>query len=393
MGTKTFLTIFATACSIMGLAATGTAAKAGTPEALLARGGLAVNVVEYGAGPDDHQDDTDAVNEAIKVCMTGRIKTLVFPAGTFNLATVMFPKEINVVVVSGALLQIHPDATVRFNGPFSAGLYQVFSNSGKVNFGNAAVTEVYPQWWPSPGGDDSVAIKRAVDSAPDLQGITVRLIGEFNCRTTVPIDRHRVHILGAGIYATNITFDPDSDQVMFAFKMEQDGPLGNKILVQCSIKDLSIWGRRDNPHQKIGIKVVDVSNIMIRDILINSWRGNQSIGLQTQGREYGHVENVTIRADLPISIEKNPNYEHISIDHFVFRNTYLLVDDHKNPAVRIAPGVALFNTVFDGSSAWTTAKYGLYWKDMESSAPSLDLAIKGGEWNKAADTVGVISST
>jgi len=331
--------------------------------------GAVTCVSDYGAVPNDGTDDTAAVNRAIRACEKADTKELFFPGGTFNVSSITFPPSINVVMASGAHLEISNGHTVTFNGPFTAGLYEVFSGEGEVHFGNAAVKEVYPQWWASPGGDDSVAIKKAVDSAPDLPGITVKLIGNFHCKTTIKVNRHRAHIMGAGMYATQLFFNPESSAPLFEFKMDD-----KSMVVQCSIKDLALMGEGDT--QKVGIRIVDADIIEVRNIAVQNWTGGGSIGLQIQGREMGFVENVCIVADLPISIEKNPNIKWIGIDHFTFRNTYLIVKDKNGPSVKIGSGIALTNVVFDGTNAWVKGKYGLYWVDTESKGVSLNLSIK-----------------
>ena len=333
--------------------------------------GSVVDVRSYGAIADDSGDDTTAISRAIKVCERGPIKTLYFPVGTFNLLNITFPKGVSVVVPHGALLQIDQEATVCFCGPFSAGLYQVFSDTGKVNFGSGAVQEVYPQWWPSPGGDDSIAIKKAVDSAPDLPGITVRLAGIFNCKSTILVNRDRAHILGNGQYVTQLTFAPAADGPLFVFKKDNKTPV-----VQCAIRDLALMGATDNPHQKVGIKIVDADIIEVRNIAIQRWISKQSIGLQIQGRDFGYIENVSIVADLPISIEKDPNIDWISIDHFTFRNMYLITWVDENPAIKIGSGVYLTNVVFEGTNSWCWGKYGIYWKDTECKGTSLNLVVR-----------------
>jgi hypothetical protein len=371
MSVKYLLAAWAGILSIMAMIAVRSAGAAVPHEVLEPGSSVSVNIFDHGVLPDDGMDDTAAINNAIKACSAGKSKTLVFPSGTINLSTVTFPKEINVVMLCGTLLQIDKDATIRFEGPFNAGLYTLFSNTGRVHFGNAAVQEVYPQWWTSPGGDDSFAIKKAVDAGPGLPGITVRLVGTFHCRTPIVINRHRAHLLGTGRYATYLLFDPVTDGPLFEFKMDD-----KKMVVQSSIKDLSLMGAGGNKKQKIGIRIVDGNMIEVRNVDMQRWFGKQSIGLQIQGRQLGWIENISIRADLPISIEKNPNINWIAIDHFTFRNTYLLVEEPNNPAVRIGSGVSLTNVLFDGNNAWTTSKYGIYWKDTESKGTSLNLVVK-----------------
>lgn len=58
--------------------------------------------------------------------------------------------------------------TLTINGPFNAGVYQVFSGSGSVIFGAGQIIEAYPQWWGSKGdnatsGQDAYW-QKAIDS-------------------------------------------------------------------------------------------------------------------------------------------------------------------------------------------------------------------------------------
>ncbi|MFA5866045.1 MAG: glycosyl hydrolase family 28-related protein [Phycisphaerae bacterium] len=343
-----------------------------------AKGSIIVtNVVDCGAVPNDAKDDTAAVNAAINACATSDTKTLYFPGGKFNLATVTFPPALNVVVANGALLDIQKKATVLFNGPFTAGLYQVFSGPGNIQFGAGAVSEVYPQWWgaSSASPDSSPAINKAINSSPSLPGVNVRLSGTFNCKTTIHVNRHRAHIIGDGIAATQLIFDPDVPAALFEFSHPDKSQI-----VQCSIRDVRLLAAGDYPGpdrvKKIGIKIVDGNCMEVRNIAIHNWGGKQSIGIHLQGRDFMSFENITILADLPILIDKNPNLDWISIDHSTFRNTYLLGMAPDTVFVKIASGVVLYNTVFEGTNSWVRGKYGLYWDDTESKQVSLNLSVK-----------------
>jgi len=55
--------------------------------------------------------------------------------------------------------------TFVINSSFTAGLYQVFTGTGKVVFGNGSITEAYPEWWGAvavTGVDSGPAIRKAV---------------------------------------------------------------------------------------------------------------------------------------------------------------------------------------------------------------------------------------
>jgi len=57
------------------------------------------------------------------------------------------------------------------NGPFSAGLYPVFTGTGAVTFGTGSITAVYPQWWGAYTDDTnptitSASIQKAMNAHP-----------------------------------------------------------------------------------------------------------------------------------------------------------------------------------------------------------------------------------
>lgn len=345
----------------------------GTPDIRMS----AIHVIDFGATPDDGMDDTAAVNAAIHSATTSKTKTLSFSGGKFNLSNLTFPRALSVVVSNGTLLELQNGATIQFGGPFTAGLYQVFSGNGNAQFASGAVSEVFPQWWgASPSlADSSPAINQAINSSPLLPGVSVRLSGTFNCQTTIHVNRHRVKLLGDGMYATQLTFNPTTPMALFKFEHPD-----KSVIVQCAIGDLSLLAagahEDKNRVQKTGIQIVDADIVEIRNIAIHNWGGNQSIGLHVQGRELVFVENITILADQPILIDKNPGLDWISIDHSTFRNTYLLPMDPEGASVKIASGVALHNVVFDGTNAWVGGKYGLYWDDTETRGVSINLSVK-----------------
>lgn len=123
-----------------------------------------------------------------------------------NDVTIDNPLEIK----KGAICDVANTKTLTINGPFEAGLYQVFSGSGSVDLTNARIPVIYPEWfadieyWQSagtPGTDASPAIQKAAShgkkvilSAPDYRasttfiiplGVTLEGIAD---RTTIRVD-------------------------------------------------------------------------------------------------------------------------------------------------------------------------------------------------------------
>lgn len=90
-------------------------------------------------------------------------KTIIIEAPETLTASLVVPADVSVKIVKGGALKKAADFTVTINGPFEAGLYQVFSgfNAGEVRFANGSVKEVYPQWW---GANVSSSINNALRS-------------------------------------------------------------------------------------------------------------------------------------------------------------------------------------------------------------------------------------
>jgi hypothetical protein len=87
------------------------------------------------------------------------------------------PSNIRVVIEKGAVLSIATSKTLTINGPFSAGLYQVFSGDGTVSWGGGNVKEVYPEWWGAVGDFVPATGVGTNNRAPIVSAITSILNG------------------------------------------------------------------------------------------------------------------------------------------------------------------------------------------------------------------------
>jgi len=165
------------------------------------------------AGASD-QGTTSTVHVTLKNLVdeigTGEQATIIFAhtgAGdttTYTLTTnETVPSNIGIWMEHGAILD--GAGTLTINGPFEAGLYQVFGSSITVIFGAGAVKEVYPQWRGAKGDDstnDTAALQWAVDAYPEVY------IPKGTYRYTalyVPANRT---ITGSGAKDTVLAFTP-----------------------------------------------------------------------------------------------------------------------------------------------------------------------------------------
>ncbi|MFH1320319.1 MAG: hypothetical protein ABII90_06685, partial [Bacteroidota bacterium] len=98
------------------------------------------------------------------------------------------PSNINVIIEKGAILSIDDTFILTINGPFSAGLYQVFSGDGIVKFG--VRVDAHSEWWGS--ALTEVPIQKMFDSF-DVTAGGVANIGSGT------------FVIGAGLHAYGVS--------------------------------------------------------------------------------------------------------------------------------------------------------------------------------------------
>ncbi len=220
-------------------------------------------------------------------------------------------------------------------------------------------------------------IQAAIDNVTNLGGRVFLPPGIISVAGTIRVNRDRVHLQGAGIFATVLYAEAG---VVFDFDKG-----GGEILYQCSLRDLSFLGT--GPDQKIALRVTDTDLLELRNLSVGDWNGNGSIGLQYRGRDLLTASNLTLFADRPISIEDNPN-DTIDIDHAHFSDLYLGVTGgpaSEEASVTIASGVNLTNVTFDGYQSWVLGKYGLYWDDTSTDGVSSNLVLRNVRWEQSSE--------
>jgi len=303
-------------------------------------------------------------------------------------ASLTIPSNITLKILNGgSIVHVHP-FTLTINGPFEAGLYQVFSgfDAGDVTFGAGVVKEVYPEWWGNntiPGTTDmTVEIQNAIDSLTNgiisLQN-TIYLIS-----STLDLKKDRVNLIGKGQQVTIIRFNPTIGDI--AIHVEKSPP--GTMIVQCKLAGFAFDGTGDTTHQKIGIQIVDADILILDNIAISNWTGATSIGIQFKGRDLHNIGNISIYADLPIDFQDNPN-SYLDADHYHFHDCYLVSKpDNSQPVINIASGVNIFNLYFDGYQAWVFGSHGLYWVDTTTTMVSLNVNIKNVRWEQSTAGAG-----
>lgn len=226
------------------------------------------------------------------------------------------------------------------------------------------------------GATDSLAALQAYIDAQGANTIIRLGVGTIKLTGTLNLSNNRVHLIGAGKWATQILFAPTSNDTCIEVSN------GVSVVYQGSIRGMTIYSD-DSTYTKVGIDLVDMSEYVLEDVIVHGsvihgggtfWSGGTgSIGIRTKGREALHCNRVSSFAQKPLQISENPNAS-IDADHFHFENMYLI--GYNNPIVTIDTGVNLTQCTFDGYQIWARGTHGLYWVDTTTSGSSNGLHLK-----------------
>jgi hypothetical protein len=163
-------------------------------------------------GASPYYNGASTIAGAISAISTTPVQ-MTIPAGTWTVAdNLTIPANVSLKVMKGATITVTGGKTLTINGPFDAGVYQVFATTGTVAFGPGTVKEVYPEWWATnttPGTTDmGAAIQAAVTSNP--RGVVA--FGNTSYKSTATITSTAgVWLKGSGIGNTIITKAGDAD--------------------------------------------------------------------------------------------------------------------------------------------------------------------------------------
>jgi len=226
--------------------------------------------------------------------------------------------------------------------------------------------------------NDSQAVQNAFDAAGGIMSL-IAPPGNYRIVTGLTMSKSYTSLIGAGSDLTKFTFEPTGPGVLFDVHNAVAGT------INCvAMKGIKLITTNDYNYTKTGLRLTDISRCRFEDISISGWSGNNSsIGLQLRGRDISGFKNFHIGADIPISIENNPDYATIDCDHFHFENMYM--QSLVGPIIQIENGAYLSNLTFDGYQAWIPQTHGLYWLDDSSALTSCNLVFKNIRLEQTTD--------
>ncbi|MDA8090970.1 MAG: glycosyl hydrolase family 28-related protein [Nitrospiraceae bacterium] len=316
-----------------GGAATGSSANAGS--GVYAGSSGASNTVAM--NDPSGINDPSSINNAVAAAAQTNGTVTISSAMTLG-ASLTIPSNVAVVFEKGGSIVKASNYTLKIDGPFSAGLYQVFSgfNPGDVTFGPGSVEQVLPQWWgadPTGVNDSAAAINAAIDSlityqyniingqyVPGGSGIVYIPTGKYKILSSIT-GVYGVNLMGAGMEAFNnagtiikpvggITALDFSKQIG-GFTVEDMTIDGGAI--QSGSTGVLVGGSGNNFSAKISFNNVSFSNLDYAVNLQSCWWINfnncnvkfNNIGVYSNLTSGGYIQNISF---MNTRIAQNTNY-------------------------------------------------------------------------------------
>jgi len=279
--------------------------------------------------------------------------------------------------------------TVRYNatpgtyadngGAYCGTVFIPTGGDGTIGLERDDVATINVKWFGAKGDtvtNDTAAIQAAIDFYTTGHGTVYIPPGIYLTTSQITIAQHRIHLVGSGVYATEIRFTPTADQTCIKV-------VGAVVVYQGSIRDMAFY-TAEPTYAKTAINLVDTSFYLIDNVVIgggvtvgasNFWSNGASgtsIGLQTNGREHTTVRKFFCYADKPIFLSANPNNV-ISADHYHFSDCYLASG---NSAIITVQDLYMSQFTMDGSQVWVGGTYGFYYPLNTTAATSHGIVIK-----------------
>lgn len=233
--------------------------------------------------------------------------------------------------------------------------------------------------------DSTLGIQAAIDAGGANSEIFFT-DGTFKHTSTITVAQDRVHLIGAGRWATALLFVPTAADTALEFSK------GASVLYQCSLSHMTFTSS-ETTFAKIAVDVVDTSAFTMHDVVVGPlWNGGASgsIGLRTRGREANVYDRIELYCDRPLVIGDNPNST-LDCDQYHFSNLYITcASTSAYPCIEVLTGVNLSDVTFDGYQAWVKGSDGFKWVDTTTVANSQKLTIKNVRWEGTTNATGCL---
>lgn len=223
----------------------------------------------------EYLSDYSSLSAAVAAIASTSV-TLVLDMAADITANTTVPSTCHVFATKAGVMNVSTGVTLTFNGPFDAGLYQVFNcvGTGAVTFGAGAVGKCYPEWW-------------AANTTPGTTDMTNAL----NAAVLVSHDSQVPVILQATTYAIsdsieNLTGDKWKDYIENGIMLIGKGSGATSIKALASFPAASPMLHLNGNKDSVDV----VANFVAQ------WR-NRIKGIQFDGNSVAHI-GLRLRANV-----------------------------------------------------------------------------------------------
>ncbi len=199
-------------------------------------------------------------------------------------------------------------------------------------------------------GNDGPAIQAALDAgAPTPVRLSPCI---YRITSLLTANKSKVGVHGAGRYSSLIDFEAPAGGSLFTLGSSGAETFGYDF------RDFG-WFSLDTTHTKQGIAGTDISSSHFSNFYCGGgfntglqWTGGAASScLDFFGRDLSIFEDMELRADIPIILNKDPaaGSGGISTDHWKFRRLYLVGPiGATQPCILVQDGTLITNLTFDG---------------------------------------------
>jgi hypothetical protein len=119
-------------------------------------------LASMGFGGTFYANNYNSFSAALSAASGG---TLVITSLVSITTSTTIPSNVAISVAQGGGISVNSGQTLKINGRFQAGLYQVFTGSGTVSFGPNTITDAYAGWWYGGSGAWDFSINSCIAAA------------------------------------------------------------------------------------------------------------------------------------------------------------------------------------------------------------------------------------
>jgi hypothetical protein len=219
--------------------------------------------------------------------ISGNVIRITSPVTTGNFTV---PAHVTLKIEQGGTITVSSGKTLTINGPFQAGLYQVFAGSGTVEFGKGSVAEVLPEWWSNntvPGSTDMGPALNSAAKSISSHGGVIKLQCTTYLGSTSPNPENKTYrsvmflgsnttLRGCGLGSSVITLSANSPAHAAIIQNINIGS-GNRNI---TVEDVGLDGNAANQsaERHLGAGFLRVRGLYLSRVEIKNVRGTAGSG-------------------------------------------------------------------------------------------------------------------